>query len=235
MPRKTVRKSVRKYIRRGRKSKTMRRSRGIKPFKAIVGVNRNTQIYNKKGNAIHYYKDTIQYTNITGTSPTTPLSGLVQFDMGMLPRYATLASTYRQFKVHSLRLIFRLRTIELTDNASHPYMLLRYNYDPTLTIGSVSENFLLRQNNVVSKQFIHNTPEGTTLEYYIKPCTMQALKQWNSSGFIPSPKFNQWVDFASSSTNETALYGLVYFLQDLPSDQTIDFDIQFSYSCRDII
>lgn len=210
-----------------------------KPFRSLVGTNRNTQIFNtKKTRQVHHFKDTFQYQTILGTETDGQpdvRNGLLQFDIGLTPKYATLKALYRQYRINSIKLIWTLKTIELTDNHRHPVVLMRYNYDPTLTVGDIGYAFLLRQSNVIKKQFIHNTPEGTTLEYIIKPCTMQALKQWNSGGFIPSPKFEQWCDFSASGTSETALYGLIYNLTDLYANQAIDFSIQFNYSCRDVI
>lgn len=206
----------------------------VKPFRSIVGTNVNAQVLNTKiKTPIHYYKDTINYQDIVGTGAA--MTGLIQFDIGLLPRYAQLVSMYRQYKIQNIKVIWRLKTIELSDNQQHPHLLMRYNYDPTLAIGSVNENTMLRKANVISKQFIHNEPNGTTLEYTFKPCVMQALRVWNASNFFPSPKFNQWCDFTGTSTAELAHFGLVYWLSILPTDQSIDFDVQFTYCCRDLI
>lgn len=132
---------------------------------------------------------------------------------------------------------FRLKNIELTDNAVAPTMWIRYNYDPNLTSSSIGENQMSRLSNVVVKQFNFGHPSGALLEYTIKPAILRAIQLYNSTAFVPSPQFRQWVDFQNNvgASVDVDHYGIQYFINNLPSGITIEHDIEMSYSCTDLI
>lgn len=202
--------------------------------KGIGGNTQNFNVLNTVKPTIYKFKDTINYNDIVGTGSS--VVGVNQFDIGMVGRYNALIVMFKRYRITLAKVRFRLRTIELTDQAQHPMMLLRFNYDPDLTVGSVSENSMLRQMNVIQKQFIHNTPEGATLEYTIKPAVMGTRYQFNSSTLVkPTPLFNQWCDFTTISNAEIGHYGLQYFISNLPTGQVIDMDLQLNYECCDLV
>lgn len=193
----------------------------------------NALILNKLPRSVHRFKDTINFTDISGTG--TQMTGLHQFDIGLTPRYTALKAMYRQYRIDMIKIRWRLRTNELTDNSIQPHVLMRYNYDPNVVIGDVTENYLLRQSNVCSKMFIHNTPNGSQLQYTFKPAIVTAYRVVNNTNFLGAPIFNKWCDFQETGTSEFAHFGLYYFINNLPVGQIIDFDMEFNYSCRDLI
>lgn len=230
-------KTVKKYSKRYTKRRAVMKKRYTGPkttnTKGVAGGTRNFNVLNTVKPQVYLFKDTLQFNNIVGTGAA--VVGVNNFDISQLPRYNALRTMFKRYKIVNAKWRFRLRTIELTDQAEHPNILLRYNYDPDLVVGSISENYMLRQSNVIQKQFIHNTPEGCNLEYSIKPAVMGARKVISGSDFKPNPLFNQWLDFNEITNGEIQHYGIQYWLSTLPAGQTIDLDLQVTYCCKDLV
>lgn len=203
------------------------------PRNGIVGNTKNANVLNTLKPAIYRFKDTINFNDIVGTGASVQSANI--FHIGMVGRYSALIAMFRKYRITSAKWRFRLRTVELTDQAQHPVMLLRWNYDPDLVQSSISENQMLRLQNVVHKQFIHNTPDGCNLEYTIMPAVMGARQIYSTGLYKPSPMFRQWCDFTQDSLNEITHYGIQSFITNLPTGQTIDVDLQLSYECCDLI
>lgn len=207
-------------------------SKPLAKSNASASLTRNYNILNTVKPAIYKFTDTFQLNNIVGTGVS--VVGLSNVKIGDLARYSALTSMFRKYRINAIKLNFRLRTIELTDQAEHPHLLLRWNYDPSLLSSSITENFMLRQQNVLSKQFIHNTPDGCSLQYTLKPAVMFQTQNYNGTT-VQAPKFKQWIDFTGTSTTEVDHYGIQYWLSSLPSGQTIDIDCSVYYECKDLI
>lgn len=225
-------KSAAKRTYRSKRSYRSRRVPKTKPTWGIGGGTRNFNVLNTEKKQKYYFKETLQYNNIVGAGAS--IAAVNTFQMSLLPRYNALITMFKKYRVINLKWRFRLRTIELTDQAEHPNILLRYNYDPDLLSSSINENFMLRQTNVIQKQFIHNTPQGCNLEYSTKPAIMGA--RYAPTGvYKPSPIFNQWCDFTTAVPTEIDHYGIQYWISNLPTGQTIDVDLQITYQCCDLI
>lgn len=224
-----------KYAKKSRKM-TYRQYKNKKVAKSlkfgIGGGTKNFNLLNKVVPQKYVFKESFQFNNIVGAG--SAIVGVNGMDMSQVPRYNALITMFRKYRIIALKWRFRLRTIELTDQAEHPTMYIRYNYDPDLTTTSIGENFMLRQSNMICKQFIHNTPEGCNLEYTIRPAVMGDRK--NIAGvYKPSPLFKQWLDFTGIVNGEIMHYGLQYFVTNLPTGQTLDQDLQVEYECTDLI
>lgn len=217
------------------KAKSSKRTAKRSTFRGQYGVaggTRNFNMLNVIKPAVYKFKDSRQVNNIVGTG--SAVVGVDNVKISDIARYSSLIGMFRKYRITQIKFRFRLRTIELTDQAAHPYMLLRWNYDSGLLSSAISEDFMLRQQNVVAKQFIHNTPDGCNLEYTIKPATMAVVQNFNGTQVL-APKFGQWIDFSQMASSEIDHYGIQYWLSTLPSGQVIDQDCQIFYECKDLI
>lgn len=214
------------------KRRNYRKRNPLKRNNATASLTKSYNILNTVKPAIYKFTDTFQLNNIVGTGAS--VVGLSNIKIGDIARYSSLAAMFRKYRIKSVKFTFRLRTVELTDQSEHPHLLLRWNYDPTLLSSSITENFMLRQQNVLSKMFIHNTPEGCNLQYTIKPAVMFQTQNYNGTT-VQAPKFKQWIDFTGTSTTEVDHYGIQYWLSSLPTGQTIDLDCSLNYECKDLI
>lgn len=213
------------------------RRRVVRPTttRGIPSNPKNYQIINSANKTvIHRFKDTWQLNDIVGAGVSIP--GLNTFQISQIGRYTALASMYRRYRIDSIKFRFRLNNVELTDNAELPTMYVRYNYNPDQTLGVMTEDYFLRQQNVIAKQFHHNTINGSVFTYTVKPAVMVGTQLYNSTNFVPSPVFNRWCDFDPAlTTDEINHYGLQYFITNLPTGIKINLDAEVSYSCKDII
>lgn len=239
---KTVRRARGSAIRRGKnyKPKYSRKSTGSKPTptKGTAYVPTGYQILNTIKPMIYRFKDTFQLNDIVGAG--VAVAGLNVFSIKDIIRYGNLTSMFRQYRITNVKLRFRLNNVELTDNAQLPTLYCKYNYDPDLQTAAVTEDYMLRQSNVIVKQFHHNTIQGSLLEYNVKPCIFRATMLYpgvvGTATYMPSPVWNSWVDLDPSTTvNEAVYYGLQYYITNLPTGITINLDGELSYECRDLI
>jgi len=203
--------------------------------RGVASNPQNYQIINSFTKPYLYkFKDTFQMNDIVGTG--SGVVGLNTFQIKQIARYTALTSMFRRYRIDKIVFRFRLDNVELTDNAKIPTMYLRYNYDPDLVLGALSEDVMLRQQNVVAKQFHHNTINGSTLTYAIKPAVLIGTQLFNSTNFVPSPVFNRWCDFDPAGTvDEINHYGLQYVITNLPAGININADCEIQYTCKDVI
>lgn len=174
------------------------------------------------------------FSIISGTG--NPVAQLDKFKISLLARYGNLASMFRQVKVNSITYKFTLLTTELTDNVQLPTMYIRYNYDPTLIVGGLSEDQMERTSNVIKKTFSHNTPQGRSFNYKIRPAIMRAVQLYSTTNYVPSPMFNQYVDIdPAGTTDEPEHYGLQLFIPILQAGQQIQCTAEVHYTCRDLV
>lgn len=228
-------------IRRGRnyRKKTAKTNyKASTPTKGKAYVPTGYQILNTIKPMIYKFKDSFQLNDIVGSG--VAVAGLNVFTIRDLNRYTNLSSMFRQYRITNVKLRFRLNNVELTDNSQLPTLYCKYNYDPDVQTASITEDYMLRQSNVVVKQFHHNTIQGSLLEYNIKPCIFRATMLYpgvvGTATYMPSPVYNSWVDLDPSTTlNEAVYYGLQYFITNLPTGITINLDGEYSYECRDLI
>lgn len=232
------------YKRTGKKTTTRKRymrRKGAKrilkptPTRGVASNPQNYQVINSNPKYTYYrFKDTFQLNDIVGTG--VGIVGLNTFQIKQVARYTALVSMFRQYRIDSIKLRFTLNNVELTDNAILPKMYIKYNYDPDLVLGVMSEDYFLRQQNVICKQFHHNTINGSTLTYTLKPAVLVGTQLFNTTSFVPTPVYNRFVDFDPSGTlDEINHYGLQYVVVNLPSGVNINLDCEFQYTCRDVI
>jgi len=225
---KTGRKRLnRKYVKKVRKPRSL--------FGATVQSVGNYQVLNKIRKTYHFAECyDPDFSIITGTG--NPIAAVTQFMASQLPRYAALVSMFRQIKIVSINFRFTLLTLEATDNSQLPTCYVRYNYNPGLLAGALSENQMERLSNVVKKTFSSNTPQGRSFNYKVRPAVMRALHLYSSTGYVPSPQFNQWVDLDPDGTvDEIQHYGLQLYFPIIPSGQQIQCTAEVNYKCRDLI
>lgn len=193
----------------------------------------NSQRLNIQKN-YHTFKETINWNTIAGTGGSL---GVVEtFKVSELARYSALVSMYRQYKVNYIKHIITLNTYEYTDNAQKTKMYIRYNYDPDLIAGSLTEDYMVKQSNMIVKVFGQGSPNDAKLLYRIKPCVMGAKRLYSSNVYVPSPLFNQWCDFdPSTTTDELGFYGWCYFIPNIPTGQQLEHQLEISITCRDLI
>lgn len=219
------------------KRKTYRRKGGKKatPTKGLASVPKSYQIINTIKPRIYKFEDTFQYNDIVGTGASIASADLWQ--ISNIARYTALISMFRQYRINFVKYRFRLENLELTDNANVPLLYVKYNYDPNILAGVITENYMLRQSNVVLKTFIaQGGASDLLLEYTVKPAVMSAYKLFNSTNYVPNPAFNRWCDFDPSGTvDEVEHYGIQYYITNLPSGLRINVDVQLGYECRDLI
>lgn len=221
-----------------KKKAAKRKAHRPTPTKGVASVPRGFQILNKQPRRIYKFKDTMQLNDINGAG--VAIQGLNVFTIKDIARYSNLITMFKQYRIREVKCRFRLENVELTDGAKLPTMYIRYNNDPDLQTAALSEDYFLRQQNVVVKQFHHNTIQGSLLNYNIKPCTLVATMLYpgvvGTATYSPSPQWNKWIDFDPSTTvNETVYYGLQYFITNLPSGITINLDLEYHYECRDLV
>lgn len=214
-----------------RKKSTYRKAT---PTSGVAGNNKNFQIINTIKPRIYNFEDCINWATIPGSGTYAAVVDILS--IVALGRYGNLITMFRQYKINSLKYRFRCRYLETTDGNFIPTMYIKYNYDPDLLVGALNEAYFLRQSNTVVKQFMTNDNSDSLLEYTVKPAVMGAKQLWGTTAYVPSPMFNQWVDFDPSGTlAEVAHYGVQYFINNVPIGQTIEVQIQMNYSCRDLI
>lgn len=220
-----------------KKSSTRRNTKKFNKTTNVKGVASqpvNYQIINKTKPPIYRFKDTFQLNDIVGANGA--IQGLNTFQISQLARYNSLVSMFRQYRITNLKLRWRLQNIDTTDGNQLPTIYMRYNYDPELVTAVLSENYFLRQQNVICKQFHHNTITGSLLTYNIKPAVMRASQLYNSTSFVPVPTFNTWQDMDPAGTvDEVNHYGLQYFITNLPAGTNLNLDCEMSYECRDVV
>lgn len=219
-----------------RKSKYYRKAK--KKPTATSGVGsyiKSYQILNSTPAKVYYFKDNFTPSFSTMIGANLSVARVDNFKISDIDRYTSLVSMFRQYKVKTITFRFTLTSIETTDNAIQPTMYVRFNNDPDLLAGGLTEDYFERQQNVVKKLFSHQSPQGQTLVYTIKPSVMRALHLWNSPNYIPSPQWGQWCDFdPSATTSEIALYGLQFLIPSLPTGQQIECSAEMHYCCRDL-
>lgn len=194
-------------------------------------VPRDYEILNRQNQMkIYTFKENQATNDIVGTG--TSISGGTSFNPeGAFTFFAQLKNNFKQYKLHYVRLRFRLNNIELTDNAVIPTLYVRYMYDPNANSANVTEAGMLRLNNCVRKQLQNNNGSNSdTLVYTIKPAILQANNVYGSStGINFSPKFNQWCDIGTLLSH----WGYLYFIDNLPTGMSISLDTEICYSFRD--
>lgn len=228
---KAASKSKRNY-----RKKTYKSSKRPTPTKGR-GSNPDYQIINTIPMRIYKFKDTMQLNDVAGAAATLNGYGQVfTFSIKDIARYANLTSMFRQVRITKAKFRFRLETTELTDGAKLSTLYVKYNYDPDLVQGSLSEDYMLRQSNVCVKQFHHNTNKGAVFTYDVKPAIMRATRLYNSTDYVPSPAFNQWVDIDPSGTLiEPVHHGLQYWFTTVQEGQRFNIDMELEYECRDLV
>lgn len=222
--------SAKKYKRNVKKDK-----RSIRLFKSKASGVKNYQVLNKI-KKVYYFAESYDpsFSIMTGTG--NPIAEVNQFMSSQLPRYSALISMFRQIKIIRIVYRFTLITVEQTDNSQLPTIYVRYNYNPSLLSTDLSENQMERLSNVVKKTFSHNTPQSRSFNYTMKPCVMTALHLFSSGNYVPSPKWNQWIDLdPAGTTDEIQHYGLQLFLPIVPAGQQIQCTAEVQYACRDLI
>lgn len=216
------------------RKKMMKRKFRPSSIRGVVSNPQNYQIINATRSRVYKFKDTFQMNDVSGTGVS--VVGLNTFQIKQVARYTALVSMFRRYRIDAIKIRVTLNNVELTDNAILPRLYLKYNYDPDLVLGNISEDYFLRQHNVVCKQLHHNTINGSVLTYTLKPAVLIGTQLFNSTTFVPSPVFNRWCDFDPSGTlDEINHYGFQYFFTNVPSGIGINLDCEMQYSCKDVI
>lgn len=204
------------------------------PTKGLAHNPKSYQVLNTIKPRIYKFEETFHQNSIVGAG--APVGAVDKFAISLLQRYNNLITMFRQYRINYIKYRFSVRNIDTTDGSVIPKLYVKYNYDPDLLIGALNENTMLRQSNMVLKQFITDSAEGLQFEYTIKPAIMEAQKLYNTSNFTPSPQFKRWCDFDPSGTiQEVEHWGIQYYIPTLATGQTIDIECQFGYECRDLI
>lgn len=213
--------------------------KGAKKTKTLFGAKAqsvgNYQVLNKISKTYHFKESFDPEFSITsGTG--NPVATLSKFKIAFLPRYSNIVSMFRQIRINSITYRFTLLTTELSDNTILPTMYIRYNYDPTLIVGALGEDQMERISNVVKKTFSHNTPQGRSFNYVLKPAVMGAIQLFSTTNYMPSPIFNKYFDTdPSGTTDEAELYGLQWYIPNLAVGQQIQCTAEVSYTCKDLV
>jgi len=204
-------------------------------FGAKVSGVRNYVVLNKI-NRTYTFKSAYDPTFSIIAGGGNPIAQLDKFKISQLARYPQFATMFRQIRVESINYRFTLLSTEFTDNVTLPTMYVRYNYDPTLIVGALSEDQMERTSNVVKKTFSHQSPESRSFNYKIRPCVMGAIQLFNSTNYVPSPLFNKYIDIdPPNTTDEAEHFGLQLFIPILAAGQQIQCTAEVTYTCRDLV
>lgn len=227
------RKLLKRYRRKPivRKGRKKRSSWGMP--KAKASVPRSFQILNKYRSKPHYFEDS--YTSQSTVGSGVSFASLINFNMSILNRYATLKSMYSQYRVKWFKIRIQMQTIENTDGAIIPELFIRYNYNPDLAVGSLSVPVMQSQQNVIYKRMLQGDGNGADFEYVVKPAILTAQQIYSSTSYTSAPKFNQWCDFQTLGTNEVNHYGMQMFIPTIPTGVTLTYRYTVGYECRDIV
>lgn len=195
----------------------------------------NYQVLNKI-NKTYTFKESFQPEFSITAGIGNPVATLSKFKIAQLPRYSNIVSMFRQIRINYIDYRFTLITTEQTDNAVLPTMFIRYNYDPGLIVGALGEDQMERISNTVKKTFSHNTPQGRSFCYRLKPALMGAVQLYASTNYMPTPIFNKYFDTdPAGTTDEAELYGLQWYIPNLALGQQIECSAEVSYTCRDLV
>jgi len=236
MPRKVTRKTMRRPMRKYKPRYKKRTTRRMPLTRTgIATQSRGIQKLNTYRMKPHYFEDVYASPPSIGAGAAIPL--IATFNLAQIDRYSTLRTMFRQYKISWIKIRITMRQIENTDSTIIPELMIRYNYDPNLTLAQVTESSLNRYQNLVVKRFLQgDSAGGSELQYTIKPAVMGAAKLYQIATYTPRPLFNQWLDFsADSPAVEVEHYGLVLLWKNLPTGVNIDYRFQVGYSVRDVI
>lgn len=230
MKKNAITRNTKRYKRKTNYKKSYRRAG---PTRGIPRNPADFQILNAKKSDVFKFKETIQINDIVGTG--AGVASVERFNIGQSGRIAALISMFNQYRITKAVYHFRCKYLDTTDTALIPAMYVKYNYDPDLLSGVITEDWALKQSNVVLKQFLTSDSRGTTLTYTVKPAQLVAYKLYLSTNYVPSPVFNKWTDFDPvGTTSETDHLGLWYYIPVLVTGQSINMDLELHYECRDL-
>lgn len=219
----------------GRKPKTYkRRTYKKRSFpRASARVPSAFQIFNKTRVRSHYFEDS--YTSQSSVGSGTAFQAIVTFSMNLISRYALLKQMFNQYRVKWFKIRIQMAQIENTDGTIIPEIYIRYNYNPDVTAASLTTTVMQSWQNLIYKRMLQGDGHGADFEYLVKPAVLTAQQIVGSSNFTTAPRFNQWCDFKTLSTDEVNHYGMAVLIPTLPSGVTMTYKYTVGYECRDII
>lgn len=177
-------------------------------------------------------------TTLTGSASVgsiSPQAGLVNFKINDLANYSQLVSLFKQYRINMIKVTFEYLQNETHDTAYIPTLYCRYNYDPNLVVGTLDEVYMENLRNCVKKKFITygDAMRNCVASYKLKPATFVAKQIYGTMNYVPSPVFNQWLDF--TGTTEIQYSGFSYFISNLTTGTSISIKYEYSIECRDPI
>jgi len=164
----------------------------------------------------------IQYTGVGGG---TAFQLILTPTTQQAPGSASYGALFTRMKVHSIKLIAELITMEQSDDALLPQIAVRYNHDPDLAAAALNFNYF---NNLkdVGRKTLNAT--DNRIEYTMYPQILQPGYQLLGLTAQAIPKPCPWID----ATSEIALYGFQFYVGPFGSGQTIlvslEWDVSYS-------